>query len=112
MGPLSAICWLHYGYSIGSTLNRLNPNLPLALSEMHQKWNDVEIKEATYELLQLVDINVSCDPQHITNVQTTRQPVQQVSYFVYQRSDQMADSHCQRHFESSHCISKLLPSDL
>lgn len=30
--------------------------------------------------------------------QTTRRAVQQVSYFVYQRSDQMADSHGQRHF--------------
>lgn len=30
--------------------------------------------------------------------QTTRWAVQQVSYFVYQRSDQMADSHGQRHF--------------
>lgn len=35
-----------------------------------------------------------------------------MSHFVNQRFDQMADCHRQRLFESSHCSSKLLPSDL
>lgn len=72
-------------------------------------------EEDASQLLQLVlvsDIIVICPTLQTCWSQTTCSVVQQASHLVYQRSDQMADSHGQRHFESLLCISKLLPSDV
>lgn len=62
--------------------------------------------------LVLVDVILICHKLPSFQPQSTRRAFQQASHFVFQRSDQMADIHQQRHFESRHCVSKLLPSDL
>lgn len=76
-----------------------------------EKKTEAQQRLVLYLLLKLL-WSVICRKLWICESQTTHWAAQQVSCFVHHRSDQMADSHRRRHFESPHCIWELLPSDL